>query len=81
MAKEMIEEKSMGHLLKAVPYLVNLPKTHMRLDYDEEVDVLYVHFDEPPCSTNSEIHDNGVIFDYAGDLLVGITILEASKRS
>jgi hypothetical protein len=41
--REILEKKTLSHLLKAVAHLVQLPKTHMRLDYDEEVDVLYLH--------------------------------------
>jgi len=31
-------------------------------------------------ATDSEMHENGILFPYKGDELVGITILEASKR-
>jgi hypothetical protein len=80
MAKEAIAEKSLGHLLKAVAHLVQLPKHRMWLDYDEEVDVLYVHFVDKPSSTHSEMREGGVIFDYRGKELVGVTIMEASHR-
>jgi uncharacterized protein YuzE len=80
MAKEVLEEKSLGYLLKAVSHLVKLPKTHMWLDYDAEADVLYVHFEEKPSSTHSEMRNDGIIFDYKGRRLVGLTILEASRR-
>lgn len=80
MAKEILEEKSINYLLKAVSYLVRLPKNHMWLDYDEEADVLYLHFEDHPSSTHSEMRDDGIIFDYRDDRLVGITILEASHR-
>jgi uncharacterized protein YuzE len=81
MAKSAIlEKKSMSHLLKAVSHLVQLPKTHMWLDYDEEADVLYVHFEDQPSSTRSQMRDDGVILDYKGRRLVGVTILEASQR-
>jgi len=80
MAKEVLEEKSLGHLLKAVSHLVQLPKRRMRLDYDEKADVLYVHFQDEACSTHSEMLENGVVLDYKGNTLVGVTILEASKR-
>ena len=63
--REILEKKSMAHLLKAVSHLVQLPKTHMWLDYDEEADVLYVHFEDQPRSTHSDIRDNGVILDSA----------------
>jgi uncharacterized protein YuzE len=62
------------------PQLVQLPKTHMRLDYDDETDVLYLHFEDQPGSTRSEMRDDGVILDYKGRRLVGVTILEASQR-
>jgi uncharacterized protein YuzE len=80
MAKEILKEKSMLHILKAASHLVQLPKTHMWLDYDEEADVVYLHFEDQPRSTHSEMRDDGVILDYRGNRLVGITILDASRR-
>jgi uncharacterized protein YuzE len=53
----------------------------MGLDYDDEVDVLYVHFEEKPSSTHSEMSDLGIILDYRDDTLVGLTILDASQRT
>ena len=52
----------------------------MWLDYDEEADVLYLHFENQPRSTHSQMRDDGVILDYKGRRLVGVTILEASQR-
>jgi len=52
----------------------------MRLDYDEDADVLYLHFDDDAGSTHSEMRGDGVILDYKGRRLVGVTILEASQR-
>lgn len=80
MAKEILEEKSINFLLKAAAHLVKLPKTHMWLDYDSEADVLYLHFEEKPSSTHSDMRDDGIILDYRGNRLVGLTILEASHR-
>jgi hypothetical protein len=58
MAKaEILEKKSLSHLLKAVSHLVQLPRTQMRLDYDEEDDVLYVHFDDRTVSTHTLMRD------------------------
>ena len=59
---------------------VKLPQTKMWLDYDAESDVLYIHFEEKPTSTHSEMRDDGIILDYRGNQLVGLTILEASLR-
>jgi len=52
----------------------------MSLDYDDKADVLYVHFEDQSKSTHSETGDGGVILDYKGRRLVGITILAASER-
>ncbi len=75
-----MSEKSINDLLKAVSHLVKLPKTRMWLDYDAEADVLYLHFEEKPGSTHSEMRDDGIILDYKGSRLVGLAILEASQR-
>lgn len=80
MARETIEEQSLIHLLKAVSHLVHLPKSQMRLNYDEEADVLYVHFQDKSLSTHSEMRDDGVMLDYNEESLVGLTVLEASHR-
>jgi len=52
----------------------------MWLDYDEEADALYVHFEDKPASTHSESRDDGVILDYQGRRLVGVMSLSASQR-
>jgi uncharacterized protein YuzE len=80
MARETIEEQSLMDLLQAASSLVKLPKRHMWLDYDAEADVLYLHFTEKPCSTHSEMRDDGIILDYRGNRLVGLTILDVSCR-
>ena len=81
MVTGLLEAENIDYLLRAVTNLVRLPKTKMWLDYDVEADVLYVHFEEKPASTHSEMRDDGIILDYQGDLLVGLTILDASQRS
>ena len=80
MAKEKPANETLTHLLEATAHLVRLPRANMRLAYDEEADVLYVQFEDMPLSSHSEMRDDGITFDYKGSRLVGITILEASKR-
>ncbi len=80
MAKEALAEENIEYLLKAASNLVKVPKPHMWLDYDEDADVLYIHFEEKPRSTHSEMRDDGIILDYRGKALVGLTIPEASQR-
>ncbi|MFC1715492.1 DUF2283 domain-containing protein [Candidatus Poribacteria bacterium] len=52
----------------------------MWIDYDKEADVLYIGFKRPQKATDSEMLDNGVLLRYREKELVGVTVLEASKR-
>jgi len=80
MAREVLEQKSLNGLIRAVSHLIKLPKRRIWLDYDEDADVVYLHFEEKPRSTHSEMVDEGIILDYRGSRLVGLTVLEASRR-
>ncbi len=80
MAAEVLEEKSINHILQAVTHLVKLPKTHLWLDYDAQADVLYLRFEDKPISTRSQMREDGIILDYKDDNLVAMTILEALQR-
>ena len=61
-------------------HFIKLPETKMWIDYDKEADVLYISFKRPQKATDSEMLENGVLLRYKEDELVGITILDASKR-
>lgn len=80
MAAQLLEQPNLSYLLKALANFVKLPATKMWLDYDAEADVLYLHFEEKPASTHSDMTDEGIILDYRDDTLVGLTILDASQR-
>ena len=80
MAAQILEQPSLSYLLRAVANLIKLPATKLWLDYDAEVDVLYIHFEEKPSSTHSEMREDGILLDYRDDQLVGLTVLEASHR-
>jgi uncharacterized protein YuzE len=80
MVTGLLEEQTIDCLLRATANFVKLPRTKMWLDYDAQADVLYLHFEESPASTHSEMRDDGIILDYRDDLLVGLTVLEASQR-
>ena len=73
-------EKTLKEIYDLVSHIIKLPETKMWIDYDREADVLYISFKRPQKATDSEMLDNGVLLRYKGDELVGITILEASKR-
>ncbi|MGH2359142.1 MAG: DUF2283 domain-containing protein [bacterium] len=68
-------------ILESLPHLLRLPSKQMWLDFDEEADVLYVSFERPQGATDTELTDDGVLMRYRGDQLVGMTVLNARKRT
>ena len=72
--------KTLKEVHELVSHLIKLPETKMWVDYDKEADVLYISFKRPQRATDSEMLDNGVLRRYKENELVGITVLEASKR-
>jgi len=65
-------------ILESVPYLLRMPSRRIWIDYDEEVDVLYVSFQKPQRADDSIMEDN-VIYHYQGEKLVGVTIIGAKR--
>ena len=51
------------------------------MDYDAEGDVLYLSFAMPQQATDSVMGEDGNVYHYRGERLVGVTILHASKRA
>ena len=63
------------------PAVHHSPNGRLQVSYDEEGDVLYIHFGrQPRPSTDSELTDDDIIVRYDGDEIIGITILHASRR-
>jgi uncharacterized protein YuzE len=63
-----------------IPHLLKVPQHHYWVDYDEGTDTLYISFRKPQCADDSVMEDN-FIYHYAGDQLVGVTILNAKSLS
>ncbi len=80
MAKEIIKEEVIREVFRATPHLIKMPLGRMWIDYDKEADVLYISFRRPQKATDSEMLKNGILVRYRGEQIVGLTILEASKR-
>jgi len=80
MAKEALSRETLNEIFQATPHILRFPVTKMWMDYDKEADVLYVSFKRPQRATDSEMLENGVLLRYKDDELVGLTILDASKR-
>lgn len=81
MAEKVLKEETMKEIFDSVSHLIKFPATRMWIDYDREADVLYISFNRPQRATDSEMLDNGIILRYKDDDIVGVTILEASKRN
>lgn len=55
--------------------------TRTQTSYDEEADVLYLNFKKPSRADDSELLDNDVIVRYEGDEVIGMTIMNASRKT
>ncbi|MEZ4480489.1 MAG: DUF2283 domain-containing protein [Dehalococcoidia bacterium] len=66
--------------LKLAPLLRDAPSGQVWSLYDREADTLYLNFRPAAEATDSELTDDDLIIRYAGDDLIGITILHASTR-
>ena len=63
-----------------IDQVLALPARQMWTDYDAEADVLYISFRKPQQATDSIMEDDGNIYHYRDDELVGITVLNASQK-
>ena len=66
--------------LELVPELLEMPHTRIWTAYDKEADVLYINFKKPSHADDSELTDDDIIIRYEKGEVIGITILNASKR-
>jgi uncharacterized protein YuzE len=67
-------------MLTLVPQLLKIPHRRIWTTYDEEADVLYVNFKKPSHADDSELTDDDLIIRYEKGQIVGITVLNASRR-
>jgi uncharacterized protein YuzE len=49
-------------------------------DYDEQADVLYLHFKKPNHADHSEMTEEDIIIRYENNQIIGVSILNASKK-
>lgn len=66
--------------LDIVPAVLRSPHGFLWSSYDAEADVLYLNFKKPAHATDSELTDDDILIRYEGDEVIGLTILNASKR-
>ncbi|GJQ36492.1 MAG: hypothetical protein JETCAE01_25020 [Anaerolineaceae bacterium] len=63
-----------------MPQVLQLHQKNIWFFYDEEADVLYLNFKKPNRADDSELLDNDVLVRYEGGEVVGMTIMNASKK-
>ena len=57
------------------------PESRLWLEFDKEADVLYISFKRPQRATDTiHLDEEGLLLRYRAKELVGITVLDASKR-
>ena len=81
MAKGTLEKEYIKEVFETTKHLIKFPSNRFWVDYDKGADVLYVSLQRPQKATNSKMMDNGILLRYHNKKLVGITILNASKRN
>jgi len=68
-------------LLRAARQRVSLPPGELWLDYQDDVDTLYIRLKEKTHPTHSKSDvDDLVVFDYEGEELVGIEIMDMTGQ-
>ncbi|PYS60581.1 MAG: hypothetical protein DMF74_18415 [Acidobacteria bacterium] len=68
-------------LLAAARERVDLPPGKLWLDYQDDVDTLYVRLKEKTHPTHSKSNlDEMIVFDYEGEELVGIEIMDITGQ-
>ena len=73
-----METVDLKEFSSALPYLLR-HKT-VWCNYDELADTLYLHFKKPNQADHTEMTNDEIIIRYENDVIVGLTILNASKR-
>jgi len=72
---------NLEQVLNVVPQVLQLHQNNIWFSYDEEADVLYLNFKKPSHADDSELLDNDVIVRYENNEIVGMTIMNASKKT
>ena len=73
-----METTAIKEIETALPYF--LKHKTIWASYDNEADVLCLHFKKPNHADNSEMTEDEVIIRYEKEEIIGLTILNASQR-
>ncbi len=67
----------LGELRAVMPYMMK--HKNLWANYDEEADVLYLHFKKPNHADDSQMTSDDIIIRYENGEVIGINILNASQ--
>ena len=81
MEKDLTADIRTEPILRSLQYLTDFPTQRFWVDYDQAADVLYISFHRPQEATDSHMSEDGILYRYRGDELVGLTILDVSTRA
>ena len=73
-----METAELREIQTALPYF--LKHKTVWSSYDSEADVLYLHFKKTNNADNSEMTKDEIIIRYENNEIIGITILNSSKK-
>lgn len=71
-----MEENLINNIPELISAVLKIDQPHVWVDYDSEVDVLYISFQKPQQANDSRIVDDFII-NYRDNEIVGITIKNA----
>ena len=74
---EAVEVKS---VLNRIPELLDVPDPRIRAAYDNAADVRYLNFKKQSHANDSELTDGDLIIRPEKGSVVGITVLNASRK-
>lgn len=75
-----MEAVEVKRIIPLIPELLEVPHSRIWTSYDKDADVLYINFKKPSHADDSELTDDDILIRYEKGEIVGITILNASKR-
>ncbi len=67
-------------VIDIIPQLLDFPYKNMWYTYDEKADVLYLNFKKPSHADDSVLTEDDIIIRYEEGKVIGITVINASKR-
>jgi uncharacterized protein YuzE len=79
--KKKEERQAVTGALALAQQIGTFPASKLWLDYDAEADVLYISLNRPQNATETvDVEKEGILLRYRDSELVGMTVLDASKR-